>query len=384
MAAKREMRLVEVFKAVPNPRRGNAERHSLNNILVIALCGMICGANEWTDIAEWGHSHQAWLEQFLELPNGTPSHDTFGRVFGLLDPAAYEASLLNWIREMVSSVSGQQVCLDGKEIRRSQDRYQGRQAIQTVSAWLAESGLVLGQLKVPKKGQEISTVQDLLGWLELSGCVVTADALHCQTETARLIVERGADYVLPVKGNQRKLRNALRDLFAYETERKFVGVKHTVFEELHKGHGRLETRRYTVVHDPSYIDEINPKGQWWQLSSVVMVERIRQTGKTFNKRSRQVTYGISSLKVPARRMAAWIRQHWEIENRLHWRLDVIFREDLSRVRQNNAALNMAALRRLSLGLLQRETSLKRGIQGKRLKAAWDPDYLLKVLLTVQS
>jgi predicted transposase YbfD/YdcC len=191
-----------------------------------------------------------------------------------------------------------------------------------------EYGLVLGQVKVPKKGQESAAVQDILHWLELDGCVVTADALHCQTDTARLIVEKGGDYVLPVKRNQNALHTALRSVFDYESAHGFAGVKHSTFEHVDKGHARLETRRYTVIHDPSYINEINAKGQWWHLGSLLKVERIRQTGKQFSKVSRQIVYGISSLVTHARNLAPLIRGHWGIENRLHWRLDVVFREDL--------------------------------------------------------
>jgi predicted transposase YbfD/YdcC len=374
--SKERLKIAEVMGGVPNPRTGNHEKHKLVDILVIALCAMICGANDWTDVAEWGRTHQGWLARFLELANGIPSHDTFGRVFGLLDTQAFEKCLLVWIREMVNSLSGKQICVDGKEFRHSYDRYNGRQAIATVSAWLVGAGLTLGQLKVKKKGQEIAAVQDILALLELKGCVVTADALHCQTQTTRAIVEKGAEYVLPVKDNQKALKKALRATFDYEAERGFKGIQHTVFEEIHKDHGRIETRRYTVIHDPSYLGEINPKGVWWQLKSVLKVERLRQTGK---KLTRQTVYAISSLRAHARKLASIIRNHWTIENGLHWRLDVVFDEDQSRVRQNHAAENMGTLRRMTLNLLQRETSHRSGINGKRLKAAWDLDYLLKVL-----
>jgi predicted transposase YbfD/YdcC len=327
-------------------------------------------------MAAWGEMHAEWLTKHLGLKVGIPSHDTFGRVFGLLNAKAFEACLLKWMGEMVNHLSGQQVSLDGKEVRRSHDRYRGKQAIQVVSAWLVEAGLVLGARKTARKGQEIATVQELLTQLELQGCVVTADALHCQTETARTIVDGGGDYVLTVKTNQPTLHKAIRQVFTHEHARAFAGLAHTTVRQVDKGHGRLETRTTTVITDPAYLREIDPAGKWWQLGSIFRVERTRQLkGRT----SHQVSYGISSLRVPAQQLAPYIRGHWHIENSLHWRLDVVFREDQSRIRQGAAPANLATVRRIALNLLQREKSHKAGLKGKRLKAAWDTDYLLKVL-----
>ena len=263
-----------------------------------------------------------------------------------------------------------------KTLRGSYDHYSGQEAIQTVSAWVVGMDLVLGHLKVASGTNEITTVRELLSLLDLKGCVVSADALHCQTETVRLIVERGGDYVLPVKENQATLHQRIEEVFAYEAARKFKGVKHSTYQHKEKGHGRVETRRYTVIEDPSYIQEINADGRWWQLGSIAQVERTREINGT---RTHEVHYYIASLIQPARAAAPYIRNHWGIENSLHWRLDVVLREDLSRVRKDNGPENFAVLRRFALNLLKREHTFKRGMQAKRLKAAWDTSYLLKVL-----
>ena len=367
------------FEALPDPRAGNALLHPLIDVVTIALCAVIGGANEWTDVEEFGHTHEEWLRQYLELPHGIPSHDTFGRVFARLDPLAFEQCLESWVQAVVHSLQGKHAALDGKTLRGSHDHYRGQAAIQTVSAWLVGADLVLGHLKVADGTNEITTVRELLTWLDLKGCVVTADALHCQTETARLIVERGGDYVLPVKENQPTLRQRIEETFAYETPRDFKGVPHSTYRHQEKGHGRVETRTYTVIHDPSYLQEINADGRWWQLGSIIRVERRREVN---GMATQEVDYYIASRAEPARAMALVIRGHWGIENGLHWRLDVVLREDLSRVRTDHGPENVAVLRRFALNLLKRERTHPHGMQAKRLKAAWDSNYLLKVLEAV--
>lgn len=364
------------FRELPDPRDGNALLHPLIEVVTIALCALICGANDWTDIEEFGITHETWLRQFLELPNGIPSHDTFGRVFARLEPVAFERCLESWVRAVVPSLNGKQVALDGKTLRGSHDHYQGQAAIQTVSAFLTGADLVLGHLKVAAGSNEIPTVREVLGWLDLQGCIVSADALHCQTETARLVVERGGDYMLPVKDNQSALRQRLEQTFAYEAPRGFKGVCHSTCQHKEKGHGRVETRRYTVISDPSYLQEIDPAGRWWHLGSVIQVEREREVD---GAASHELHYYISSLTAPARVLASVIRNYWGIENKLHWRLDVVLREDYSRVRTGHSPENLAVLRRLALNLLKREHTHKHGVQAKRHKAAWDTDYLLKVI-----
>lgn len=284
------------------------------------------------------------------------------------------------MEEMVSHLGGQQVCLDDKDVRRSYDRYRRKQAIQVVSAYLVEAGLVLGERQTQRKCQEIAIVQDLLTQLELQGCVVTADALHCQTATARGIIEQGGDYVLTVKGNQKGLYTALREVFTHERTQGYVGIVHTQTHQVDKAHSRLETRTTTVITDPAHLQEVDPNGNWWQLGSIWRMERTRQLK---GRVSRQTTYGISSLATTAQELAGYIRAHWHIKNKVHWRLDVVFREDASRVRQGTAAANLATLRRIPLNLLQREKTHKAGLKGKRLKAAWDTTYLLKVLATAR-
>ena len=373
---RKPLSIQQYFRELPDPRTGNALLHPLLEVIVIALCAVICGANEWTDVEEFGITHKAWLKQFLVLPNGIPSHDTFGRIFARLDPRAFEKCLESWVQAVVHSLQGKHAVLDGKTLRGSHDHYRGQEAIQTVSAWLVGVDMVLGHMKVADGTNEITTVREMLTWLDLTGCVVSADAMHCQTETARLIVERGGDYVLPVKENQATLRQRLEETFEYETQRGFQGVKHSTYQHKEKGHGRVETRRYTVIDDPSYLQEINADGRWWQLGSVIRVEREREANGAV---SRELHYYIASLVEPARAIAPVIRNHWGIENGLHWRLDVVLREDFSRVRTDHGPENFAVLRRFALNLLKREKTYKHGMQAKRLKAAWDTDYLLKVL-----
>lgn len=377
-----ELSISQHFKALKDPRTGNATLHELLDIVTIALCATICGANEWTDVEEFGKTHETWLRAFLVLPNGIPSHDTFGRVFARLDPHAFEACLRRWVEASVKTLTQRQVSLDGKVLRNSHDRYRDQEALQTVSAWLVETGLVLGHLKVAGNTNEITTVREMLMTLDLAGCVVTADALHTQTQTARLIVERGSDYVLPVKDNQERLHERIASVFVHESARAqpFKAVTHTTAQTTNKTHGRIETRRCTVIDDPSYLNEINHQGQWWHLSSIVRLERSRtQDGHT----SHETHYFISSLAEPAKAMLQFIRAHWQIENGLHWKLDVVFHEDHTRIRVDHAPENMAVLRRFALNLLGQEKSYKRGLQAKRLKAAWDDDYLLKVLQGVR-
>lgn len=373
---RKPLSIQQYFRDLPDPRTGNELLHPLIEVVVIALCAVICGANEWTDVELFGRTHQDWLKTYLVLPNGIPSHGTFGRVFARLDPIAFEKCFENWVQAVVHSLQGKQAVLDGKTLRGSYDHYQGLEAIQTVSAWLVGVDMVLGHMKVAEGTNEITTVREMLTWLDLSGCVVSADALHCQTETARLIVERGGDYVLPVKDNQPALRQRIEVTFTYETQRGIKGVKHSIYQHKEKGHGRVETRRYTVIDAPSYLQEINADDRWWQLGSVVRVERQREINGVATS---ELHYYIASLAEPARAIAAVIRNHWGIENGLHWRLDVVLREDYSRVRTDHGPENFEVLRRFALNLLKREKTDKHGMQAKRLKAAWDTDYLLKVL-----
>ena len=370
--------LLQHFEGLQDPRAARARRHELLDILVIAVCGVICGADTWVDIAEFGLAKQEWFEQFLHLPNGIPSHDTFGRVFARLDPEQFQGCFLAWAAAMREASGGKLVALDGKTLRRSHDQARGQSALHLVSAWSTENHLVLGQQKVAGHSNEITALPALLGMLALEGCTVTIDAMGTQKEIAGRVREQGADYVLALKGNQGRLYEEVQDSFRLGHGEGFQGTAHDRYESVNGGHGRIERRRYWTIWDPEHIAYLDPGGEWAGLRSIGMVEAERRVGEKVTVERR---YYLSSLCGQAREFAEAARGHWGIENGLHWVLDVAFREDESRVRTGNAAENLALLRRIALNLLRQEKTRKVGVKAQRLKAAWSEDYLLKVLIS---
>jgi predicted transposase YbfD/YdcC len=361
------------FSVLEDPRRYN-RRHKLIDILVIAICAAICGADGWEDIELFGEAKEEWLKRFLELPHGVPSDDTYRRVFATLDAEQFQSCFMDWIEAVEELTEGQVIAVDGKTLRRSHDRSEGKKALQMVSAWASANGVVLGQRKVDGESNEITAVPELLNTLEIEGCIVTLDAIHCQTETVETIVEKGADYVLPVKENQPRLLEALQGLFDDPAEMHWVECDY--YKTVDQGHGRVETRECWSTSDPEYLSYIATLAEWRGLQSITMVQAERQLG---DQRTVTRRYFISSLTSDAKLLLQTVRGHWGIENKVHWVLDIAFREDDCRIRKGNGAENFAVLRHIALNLLRRETSAKRSLKGKRKKAAWDEQYLLKVL-----
>lgn len=361
------------FGELTDPRVERTKLHSLHDVLVIAICAVICGADAWTDVEIFGRAKKEWFSSFLELSNGIPSHDTFGRVFAALDPLEFSECFANWLADVARNLKGQVVAIDGKTLRRSFDTASSKQAIHMVSAWAAETRLVLGQLKTEQKSNEITAIPELLKMLELSGCIVTIDAMGCQREIVADIVEQGADYVICLKGNQGTLHDDVKKFFDWAMKENFKEFPHDFAESVDKGHGRVEVRRCWCTSDASWFQEL-PK--WKGLSSFAMVESERTVGTETSVERR---YFISSLEgKDAEAFARVVRSHWGVENGLHWVLDVSFREDECRVRQGYAAENFSTIRRIALNLLKRDDA-KHGIKGKRHRAGWDEPYLLKVL-----
>lgn len=366
----------EHFSKVSDPRLERTKDHNLMDIIAIAICAVICGAEGWVDIENFGNSKFSWLKTFLELPNGIPSHDTFGRVFSMLDAQEFQRAFYEWVWAVNDLIQGQIINIDGKCLRGSDDQRLGKRAIYMVSAWAEENEIVLGQRKVDEKSNEITAIPELLKVLSLSGCIVTIDAIGTQTNIARTIVEAEADYVLSVKENQGHLYEDIATLFAVDQAQEFKYASYEYKQTTSKGHGRIEVRECWSTSKPEYLQLIRDVQDWAGLKSIAIVVCTRMIGKQVTKR---VRFYISSLPSDAERILQVVRKHWSIENELHWVLDVALNEDHSRVRKDQAPENLAVLRHIALNLLKQEKTAKGGIHAKQLQAAWKEDYLLKVL-----
>jgi len=365
--------LLNHFGSLTDPRQAGKIEHKLIDILVIAICAIICGADSWVEVAEFGTEREEWLRTRLELPNGIPSHDTFGRIFSRLSAVQFQKCFRSWVSEVVVVTNGQVIAIDGKTLRRSYDRSSNKAAIHLVSAWATQNRIVLGQVKTAAKSNEITAIPELLQLLDLNDCIVTIDAMGCQKAIAKQIIEQGGDYVLGLKGNQGQLHKDVKEFFEEALENQFKGVNPSYHEESERGHGRVETRQIWTVETPAWLAD---QEKWKNLRVIGMVSATRKTG---TKETVERRFYLSSLANEAPKLGAAVRAHWGIENTLHWSLDVVFQEDRCRVRQGNASENFAVLRHLALGLLQRENTVKAGLKTKRLKCALNPDYLLKVL-----
>lgn len=364
--------LLEHFQELPDPRIERTKRHKLLDILFIAICAVIAGAETWKEIEAFAQAKEAWLRKYLELPGGLPSDDTFRRVIARLRPARFEACFRSWIATVVPHGAGQHISIDGKTLRGSYDTSTNKSALHVVSAWAEESRLILAQRKVDDKTNEITAIPELLEVLELAGAVVTIDAMGTQREVAGQLQQAGADYVLALKSNHPLLYEDVRTFFEEARARHFQGIAHDYDQHTDGGHGRIEVRQCWSTSDVAWLPQIE---RWAGLKSIVMVEARRIEAEV---ESLQQRYYITSLASEAERLSALVRSHWGIENRLHWVLDVSFREDASRIRQDDGAENMGLLRRIALNLLGQEPS-KQSLKGKRKRAGWDDAYLEKVL-----
>ncbi len=368
------------FAVIHDSRLDRPLRHSLVEIVVIAIAATVAGADSWTQVAQWGRTKEAWLRTFLALPHGIPSHDTFGRVFAVLDPQQFAACYRGWIQGLVPEalLTGPQIAIDGKTARRSHDRWTGQAALHTITAWATEAGVALGQRKVADHENEISALPDLLEQVVVKGAVITLDAIGCQREVAAAIVAKQGDYVLALKGNQPETLAVTQATFAAVAAGTQTVATLNWHETLDKGHGRLERRSCRVIADPPTIAwlQTSAAGEWHGLRTLVEVEATCQRGERIHTETR---YYLSSLEPDATRLADVVRRHWAIENELHWVLDVVFNEDQSRIRHGYAAENAGILRKLALSVLKQDTSTTLSLKGKRQQAGWDDHYLAMVL-----
>lgn len=365
------------FGDLPDPRDGGNISHPLINIISITLCAVICGADNWVDVEMFGQAKQSWFSQFLDLRHGIPSHDTIGRFFRCLKPDEFEARFREWTGHICERITGEVVAVDGKQVRRSKDGTLGKAGIYMVNVWATANGLSVAQQKVDNHSNEITAIPELLRLLDIKGQIITIDAIGCQTDVVEVITAQQADYVIAAKDNQGTLRADIEAAFETETAQQAADSHRTVG----KDHGRIEIRQCWAIDDPDIIAYINNYKAWDGLQSIVKVHSERRVPSRHHV-EQDTRYFISSLPADAKHLLASVRAHWQVENSLHWVLDMAFREDESRVRKDHAPENFAVIRQFALNLLKRDTSLKVGISAKRKRAGWDETYLAQLLCSI--
>jgi len=365
--------LWEHFRGLEDPRAEHLIEHKLLDIIALTLCAVICGAESWVEVELYGRTKEEWLSSFLALPNGIPSHDTIARVFAALNPKALAECLASWVASVAQQTEGEVIAIDGKSLRQSYESGGKRGAIHMVSAWASQNRLILGQVKVNEKSNEITAIPELLNVLDVNGCLVTIDAMGTQTAIAKQIVGQGGDYVLSLKGNQPNLHQDVVQLFDWAIKTDFENIPHEFYRSVNDGHGRIEIRRHWLLGSVEHLDGAS---RWAGLKRVGMVEAERRFPGQQHSVERR--YYLLSLDGGVERFAHAVRAHWGIENQVHWVLDVAFHEDDCRVRKDHAPENLALIRHLALNLLRRDSSTKAGIKAKRLKAGWDDRFLLSL------
>lgn len=366
--------LLQHFQNLEDPRVEHLLEHELLDIIAITICAVVCGADTWVDIENYGRAKQEWLQGFLRLPHGIPSHDTIARLFAALDSKALQECFLSWVKAVAQMSEGEVIAIDGKRLRHSYDTGGSKGAIHMVSAWASQNRLVLGQVKVDEKSNEITAIPQLLNVLDLHGCIVTIDAMGTQKDIAQQIIEAGGDYVLSLKGNQGNLFQDVEQLFEWTRKIAFRGIPHEFHQTIESAHGRVEIRRHWLLDGVEHLIDAH---LWAGFQRVGLVESERRL--TGHAPTLQQRYYLLSLDGGVERFAHAVRSHWGIENQLHWVLDVAFDEDDCRIRKDHAPENLALIRHVALNLLRQDTSTKAGIKAKRLKAGWDNSYLSSIL-----
>lgn len=365
--------LLEIFEELKDPRKPRNQLHSLIDIVAIAICSILCGANNWEQVERFGNDKVAWFKTFLELQNGIPSHDTFNDFFRFLDPEDFQEKFIEWTKWIADILPGEVIAIDGKTARRSHDIKGNTKAIHCVSAFAATNRITLGQVKTEEKSNEITAIPLLLKTLQISGCIVTIDAMGCQKDIAKQIVSQGADYILALKGNHEVLHDEMENFFQQAEAVNFKGVPGVKQESEEKNRGRTERRFLWVTSGLEWLDQ---RGEWANLKSLIMVKSER-TSKGVTSVERR--YYLSSLAEDTPQLLSKVRDHWSIENSLHWILDVVYEEDRCRLRKDYGAQNFSLLRKLTLNLLKQDKKRKGGIETKRLSAGWDDGYREQIL-----